>query len=236
MRKSTQAAQKVFRAPSQMDWTDDKLAALSKEQLLALLANLQTQRECGRVSDEMADDLAQRLAARLPARARSVQRKRPRAQVMLEARAAQELSDLAALLAERFDLSAATAQQQSADIKGFKAQALTDKRGEARSGGSVKHGLTQIDRYVAYRVRDSMASLAFMLPAGKPQEAARYVVVATADLLEAEPEANEFSALAENYGWSENSRARMRAVPAINFADAQQRYESLIARLAARLA
>jgi hypothetical protein len=59
---------RVFLPPSQMSWTDDKLALLSKEQLLNLLDNLQTQRESGRVTAQAADEVAGLIAARLPAR------------------------------------------------------------------------------------------------------------------------------------------------------------------------
>ena len=55
MRKGSQSITKVFQPPSQMSWTDEKLAALSKEQLLNLLDNLQTQRESGRVTAQAAD-------------------------------------------------------------------------------------------------------------------------------------------------------------------------------------
>lgn len=58
---------RVFLPPSQMSWTDEKLALLSKEQLLNLLDNLQTQRESGRVTAQAADEVTGLIAARLPA-------------------------------------------------------------------------------------------------------------------------------------------------------------------------
>jgi len=67
MRKGSQSITKVFQPPSQMSWTDEKLATLSKEQLLNLLDNLQTQREAGRVTPEAADEVARLIRARLPA-------------------------------------------------------------------------------------------------------------------------------------------------------------------------
>jgi len=67
MRKGSQSISKVFQPPSQMSWTDEKLAALSKEQLLNLLDNLQTQRESGRVTPQAADEVARLIRARLPA-------------------------------------------------------------------------------------------------------------------------------------------------------------------------
>jgi hypothetical protein len=78
MRKS--AANKpprpVFHTPTQMDWTDDKLATLSEDQLVTLLGNLRTQRESGRVKEDTADDLARRINARLPTRLVNILKKR----------------------------------------------------------------------------------------------------------------------------------------------------------------
>lgn len=235
MRKAPRTAPPVFMTPSLMNWTDEKLATLDKGQLLNLLDNLHTQRESGRVAAEVADDLSSRISARLPARAKTVRRKRARSQVMLEARVAQQLGSLAATLAERYDLSAETAQRLSNGVKGFRPQSMTDRRGEARTGGSVKSGRMAIDRYIAYRVRDSMASLAFLLPADAPNEAGRYVLMATDDLLDGEHESDDFATIAREHGWSESSRARMRAVQAANYAEAEKLYETVIARAATRL-
>ena len=59
MRKSAIKPPKpVFHTPTQMDWTDDKLAALSNDQLVTLLGNLRTQRASGRVKEDTADELA----------------------------------------------------------------------------------------------------------------------------------------------------------------------------------
>jgi hypothetical protein len=69
MRKTKQIV-KVFQPPSQLVWTDEKLASLSKEQLLNLFDNLQTQRESGRVMPQAADELERLITARLPASAR----------------------------------------------------------------------------------------------------------------------------------------------------------------------
>jgi hypothetical protein len=234
MRKSSHAAAKVFLPPTQMDWTDEKLAALSKEQLVNLFANLKIQRDTGRVSEQVAEDISRRIAERLPATVFTVRRKRPRSQVMLETRAAEELSGLATELGQRYDLSAETAQQRSAGVKGFRPHTMTGRSGEAKTGGTVKSGRTSIDRYISYRVGNTLASLAFLLIADQPNETGRYVVLATDDLLEDEAPENEFTPLAREYGWSDGSRARMRARPAANFAEAQQMYEALIARVATR--
>ena len=68
MRKNPAAPKPVFHTPTQMNWTDDKLAALSSDQLVTLLRNLHVQRSSGRVLDETADELTKRIYARLPTR------------------------------------------------------------------------------------------------------------------------------------------------------------------------
>ncbi len=232
MRKANQAVNKVFMPPSQMHWTDEKLASLSKEQLITLFENLQTQRESGRVTAQAAEDLARLIAERLPASALAPRQKRARSQVLLEGRVAEELAGLAAALESRYDLSSETAKQQSSGVKGFKAQTLTDRRGAARVGRSMKGGRMAIDRYISYRMRDSQASLAFLLFPDEPDASGRYVLLATDDLLDGEPLSDAYAPLATDYGWAEGSLDRMRAAPAADFAEAQERYESLIAQLA----
>jgi len=232
MRKANQSVNKVFQPPSQMNWTDEKLASLSKEQLITLFENLQTQREAGRVTAQAADDLARLITGRLPANALVPRPKRARSHVLLEGKVAEELGGLAAELETRYDLSSETAKQQSSGVKGFKAQTLTDKRGAPRAGASVKAGRMAIDRYISYRVRDTQASLAFLLFPDQPDASGHYVLLATDDLLDGEPLSDAYAPLAQDYGWSDGSRERVRAAPAANFAEAQQRYEALIAQVA----
>jgi len=233
MRKANQAVHKVFLPPSQMNWTDEKLAGLSQEQLITLFENLQTQRESGRVTAQAAEDLTRLITERLPTNALVPRRKRARSQVLLESKVAEELAGLAAALQSRFDLSAETAKQQSAGIKGFKAQALTDKQGASRAASSVKDGRMAIDRYLSYRVRDSRASLAFVLFPDEPDAAGRYVLMATDDLLDGEAPSEAYVPLAQGHGWSDDALDRLRVATAANFAEAQERYEALIAQVAA---
>lgn len=227
-------AQKTFQPPSRMDWTDEKLAGLDTPQLKSLLQNLRIQRESGRVTDETAEDLTRRITARLPASALTVRRTRPRALALLDARIAASLGGLANALSQRYDLSEETARLMSVGIAGFKPQAATDKRGLAKTGSSVKNGNMAIDRFIAYRVRDSLASLAYLLGPDEPQEKGRYVILATSDLLEAGVPIAEVMPASRDYGWSRESRERMRAQTVENYAEAQKVYESLIARVATK--
>jgi hypothetical protein len=77
----------VFHAPMRLDWTDDKLKALSQEQLLNLLDNLDQQREIGRLSDDAAAAFDQRIVALLT-RANGSKRRKKVALAAAEAAAA----------------------------------------------------------------------------------------------------------------------------------------------------
>jgi hypothetical protein len=217
-----------------MDWSDEKLAQLNVEQLKNLLANLDSQRALGRVSADSAEEVAQRITARLPARALSARRARPRALVELDARVARDLGDFAAYLSRHYDLSDGTAREKSVDILGFRPEGGTDKRGLAKAGAAVKKGSMAIDRSIGYRVRDSMASLAFLLLPDQPNEAGRYVILATDDLLESGVPTTDVIPASRNHGWSRDSRGRMRAQPTQNLAEAQTLYEALIASVASK--
>jgi len=55
----------VFHAPMRVDWSDEKLAALSQPELLTLLDNLDLQRSIGRLADSDAGVLDTRIFALL---------------------------------------------------------------------------------------------------------------------------------------------------------------------------
>jgi hypothetical protein len=74
-RKSAGASQPVFHAPMRIDWTDEKLQALSQEQLLNLLDNLDRQRTIGRVASAAAAAVDQRITALLTSRNSARRRK-----------------------------------------------------------------------------------------------------------------------------------------------------------------
>lgn len=219
----------VFIPPSQIVWTDERLAALAKDQLINLLANLQTQRSTGRVSEEVAVELEVRIKGLLPARVISARVKRPRSEVMLEARTAEQLGALAHDLAARYDLSAESAVSAALGIKGFRAQPLVDGKGLARAG---TRGAAAFERFIGYRSRDSFVGLAFVLLAGQATERGSYVLIGTDDLLGTELPPNEYTPVAEQHGWSAAVRTRMRAAPVANYAEGAERFEALIARLA----
>lgn len=81
VRKLAVAAKPVFHAPMLLDWSDEKLQALSQEQLLNLLENLDHQRSIGRLPEAAAAAFDQRISALLTGRNGAKRRK----QVLAEA-------------------------------------------------------------------------------------------------------------------------------------------------------
>jgi hypothetical protein len=222
----------AYTPPSLVVWTDERLATLDKTQLANLLENLRTQLTSGRVSEATAVDLEVRIKSRLPTPKATPRRKRSRSEVQAEARAAEQLGDLAAELARRYDLSAESAIKASTGVKGFRAEPMTDSKGLARTGASVRTGATAVERYVGYRCGDSFAGLAFVVLSGG-SERPGYVLLGTDDLIGDETADNEYMPLACQHGWSATSRARMRAAAMSGFEEGAQRYEQLVARMGA---
>jgi hypothetical protein len=75
MRNSPGASKPTFHAPVRFDWTDEKLQALSQEQLLNLLENLDHQRMIGRVTEGDAATIDQRITSLLTSRNNTKRRK-----------------------------------------------------------------------------------------------------------------------------------------------------------------
>jgi len=75
VRNSAGVSKPAFHTPMRFDWTDEKLRALSQEQLLNLLENLDHQRSIGRLSQGDAATIDQRITSLLTSR-NSVKRRK----------------------------------------------------------------------------------------------------------------------------------------------------------------
>jgi hypothetical protein len=64
-RKSENTSRPIFHAPMLIDWTEERLQALSQEQLLNLLDNLDRQKKIGRLQETDAAAMDQRISALL---------------------------------------------------------------------------------------------------------------------------------------------------------------------------
>jgi hypothetical protein len=74
-RKSENTSRPIFHAPMLLDWTDERLQALSQEQLLNLLGNLDRQRKIGRLPQSVATTMEERISALLTTSSRTKRRK-----------------------------------------------------------------------------------------------------------------------------------------------------------------
>jgi hypothetical protein len=75
MRNAASFANPPFTAPLRFDWTDEKLRALSQDQLLNLLENLDQQRAIGRIAADVAAALEPRISSLLTIRNGTKRRK-----------------------------------------------------------------------------------------------------------------------------------------------------------------
>jgi hypothetical protein len=215
-----------------VNWSDDELAKLSVAELINLRVNLQEQQRKGRLTASEAEATEERIRAHIATRKRPTRTARKPSHATLEQRVARQLGQFAERLNAKYDLSEETARRGSLGTKGFKPHSLTDKQGNAKTGGSMKGGRTSIDRYISYRVRDSLVSLGFLLFSGQTDEEGRFVLFSTDDVLSEGEPLNDFVPPESDYGWSPSFSARMRALPFVDFESAAARYEALIAKLA----
>ncbi len=75
-RKSETPVRPVIHVPVRIHWTDERLQALTQEQLLGLLGNLDHQRAIGRIPSDAAQTLDRRISGLLTGRNGSKSRKR----------------------------------------------------------------------------------------------------------------------------------------------------------------
>src|SRR5664279_1700271 len=127
-----------------VDWSDDRIAALSDQDLKNLLVNAE-----------------RKAAAAVVAQCKAEMEKRDAAKPRKTAKPRTELKEfehdmsgqLAAVgkeMAEKYDLSEETAKARSVGVKGFKAHRLLDAKGYAKLGGMQRDGSVALDRSIQY--------------------------------------------------------------------------------------
>ena len=146
-----------------VDWSDDRIAALSDKDLKTLLGNAER---------KSADALVAQCKAELEKRdaARPRKASKPRT----------EFKEMA----EKYDLSEETAKAKSVGVKGFKAHKLLDAKGYAKLGGMQRDGSVAVDRYISYRRGKDIVSLSVFLLKDQPVEAHEFHVIAPKALLD----------------------------------------------------
>src|ERR1700710_1337487 len=127
-----------------VDWTDDRIAALSDQDLKNLLVNAERKDATGIILQCQAE-LEKRNAAKPRKTAK------PRTEVKeFEHEVSAQLAAVGKEMAEKYDLSEETAKAKSADVKGFRSHKLLDAKGYAKLGGHQRDGSVAIERYISY--------------------------------------------------------------------------------------
>jgi hypothetical protein len=161
-----------------VDWSDDRIAALSNQDLKNLLVNAER---------KSATEIIARCNAEMEKRDAAKPRKasKPRTELKeFEHAMSEQLAEIGKAMAAKYDLSEATAKANSVGIKGFKAHKLLDSKGYAKLGGMQRDGSAAIERYISYRRGKDIVSLGVFLPKDQPVEAHEFHVIAPLALLD----------------------------------------------------
>ena len=161
-----------------VDWSEDRIAALSNQDLKNLLVNAER---------KAAAEIIARCNAEMEKRDAAKPRKasKPRTEVKeFEHAMSEQLAEIGKAMAEKFDLSEETAKAKSVGVKGFKAHKLLDAKGYAKLGGMQRDGSVAVDRYISYRRGKDIVSLSVFLLKDQPIEAHEFHVIAPRALLD----------------------------------------------------
>ncbi|MGE9007495.1 hypothetical protein ACO2JO_02865 [Leptospira interrogans] len=161
-----------------VDWSDDRIAALSNQDLKNLLVNAER---------KAAADIIARCNAELEKRnaARPGKASKPRTELKeFEHAMSEQLAEIGKAMAAKYDLSEETAKAKSVGTKGFKAHKLLDSKGFAKLGGMQRDGSVAVDRYISYRRGTDIVSLSVFLLKDAPIETHEFHVIAPAALLD----------------------------------------------------
>ena len=161
-----------------VDWTDDRIAALSNQDLKNLLVNAER---------KAVEDLVAKCNAELEKRHDNKPRSasaKPRSETKeFEHQMAGQLAEIGKEVAAKYDLSEETAKAKSVGVKGFKSHRLLDAKGYAKLGGMQRDGSVAVDRYISYRRGADIVSLSVFLLKDQPVDAHEFHVIAPSALL-----------------------------------------------------
>ena len=153
-----------------VDWTDERVAALSNQDLKNLRVNAE-RKEVAELVTKCDAELEKR-SANKPRKAGAA--RSPSKQ--FEHDMSEQLAVVGKAMAEKYDLSEETAKAKSVGVKGFKSHKLLDAKGFAKLGGSQRDGSVAIDRYISHRRGNSIATLGVWLLKDKPVEEHEFLV------------------------------------------------------------
>jgi hypothetical protein len=161
-----------------VDWSDARVAALSDQDLKNLLVNAE-RKSVVEVVARCKTEMEKRHAAK-PRNAA-----KPRTELKeFEHDMSAQLAAVGRQMADKYDLSEATAKANSAGVKGFRAHKLMDARGFAKLGGHQRDGTVAVDRYISYRRGNDIVTLGVWLLKDAPIEDHEFHVSAPAEMIE----------------------------------------------------
>src|SRR5882672_201458 len=161
-----------------VDWSDDRIAALSDQDLKNLLVNAE-RKSVAEVIAQCKAELEKRDAAK-PRKA-----SKPRTEVKeFEHDMSGQLASVGKEMAGKYDLSEETAKANSVGVKGFKAHKLLDAKGYAKLGGMQRDGSVAVDRYISYRRGKDIVTLGVWLLKDAPIESHEFHVSAPPEMIE----------------------------------------------------
>jgi hypothetical protein len=161
-----------------VDWSDDRIAALSDQDLKNLLVNAERK--------SVAEVIAQ-CKAEMEKRDAAKPRKAPKPRTELKEFEHDMSGQLAAVgkqMAEKYDLSEETAKANSVGVKGFRSHKLLDAKGYAKLGGLQRDGTVAVERYISYRRGNGIVSLGVWLLKDAPIENHEFHVSAPAGMIQ----------------------------------------------------
>jgi len=159
-------------------WSDERIAALSDQDLKNLLVNAER---------KSAADVIAQCKAEMEKRDAAKPRKasKPRTELKeFEHDMSAQLAAVGKEMAEKYDLSEETAKAKSAGVKGFRSHKLLDAKGYAKLGGHQRDGTVAVDRYVSYRRGNDVVTLGVWLLKDAPIENHEFHVSAPAEMIE----------------------------------------------------
>lgn len=161
-----------------IEWTEERVAALETPQIKNLRENA-LKRDVAALADLCTAELAKRNADK----PRKIGQPRSEAK-QFEHDMADQIAAVGKTLAEKYDLSEATAKAKSEGVKGFKAHKLLDSKGSAKLGGMQRDGSVAVDRYISYRRGKDIVSLSVFLLKDQPLETHEFQVIAPLSMLD----------------------------------------------------
>jgi hypothetical protein len=160
-----------------VDWTDDRIAALSDQDLKNLLVNAE-RKDATEIILQCQAELEKRNAAK-PRKAA-----KPRTEIKeFEHDMAGQIAAVGREMAEKYDLSEETAKTKSEGVKGFRVHKLLDNKGYAKLGGMQRDGSVAVERYISYRRGNDIVELSVFLKKDAPIEDHEFHVIAPKAML-----------------------------------------------------